>query len=205
MRAHVRALRWAAGLGLVSTTIAITSGVGSAAVLGRSTTAVGGRVAATAASPPFAVQRAIVLSPSLVELVDSGTVVASHQLTAEGTFSIPEVAAIVNNPAWLTATSPGVYLLQAALIAGPGTSLQIASPAVSALHLAPGFGTFLGGEGAKAVIDHVTVASWNAATGTPEVTPALGRPFILFQTIPPSRWKEPTSATSAHTRQAPRE
>jgi hypothetical protein len=168
-------------MGMATTTIAVASGVGSAAVPTRSAAAVGGRVAATVASPPFAVQRAIVLSPSLVELVDSGTIVATHQLTAEGTFSIPEVAQIVNNPAWLTATSPGVYLLQAALIAGPGTALQIASPAVSALHLALGFGAFLGGEGAKAVIDHVTVTSWNTATGTPEVTPTLGRPFILFQ------------------------
>jgi hypothetical protein len=131
--------------------------------------------------PRFTVDGAIVLSRGMVELVVNGTVVVRHSLLAEGTFTIPMVTAIVDEPDWISETAPGVYTLQAPLIAGPGTSLDVAAPAVTSLRLVTGLGVFIGGEQAQATFDHVLVTSWNKATGSPMTTPTPGRPFVLFQ------------------------
>jgi hypothetical protein len=174
-----------AGLALTSS---VAWALGSPATSARAGTSdVSGKVPrshTTSTTPPvpaFSISRAIVLSPSMVELVDNGSVTGTFRLTAEGAYTIPQIASIIGQPGWLTSTAPGVWLLQAALIAGPGTSLQIASPAVTTLRLAMGDGAFVGGERAYASIDHVSVTSWNVATAKPETVAVTNRPFLLFQ------------------------
>jgi hypothetical protein len=178
-----------AAASIIAMLIVMTGGPSAGASTSSSSSTAGAAKAASTtkpashATPPFAVQRAIVLSKAMVEQVANGAIVATHRLTAEQPYTLPQVASMVNDPTWLANTAPGVYLLKAALIAGPGTSLRVSSPAVTSVRLAygQGAGVFIGGEAAWALFDGVSVTSWNVLTGAPEATPALGRPFILFQ------------------------
>ena len=181
LRRHVIVGALAAVL-TVATFTALTSGPLAGAASGASMAATVAASSATkTVAPPVAVQRAIVLSKSMVEQVVNGTVVATHPLTAEQPYTLPQVASLVNDPTWLASTAPGIYLLRAALIAGPGTVLRISSPAVTTIRLAEGQGVFIGGEAAYALFEGVSVTSWDMSTGRAVATPTLGRPFILFQ------------------------
>jgi hypothetical protein len=95
--------------------------------------------------------------------------------------SLEAVIAAVNDPGWASQVSPGVFFLRAALVQTAHTVLSVASPGVSQVRLADLPGVFLAGSQAKATFDHVTVESWDAATGAPETQPAQGRPFVLYE------------------------
>jgi hypothetical protein len=94
---------------------------------------------------------------------------------------LPAVIAAINNPAWAAKVAPGVFLLEAALVQGPGTSLRIAAPSVSEVRLADQPNVYLGGSQASVSFDHVTVESWDVTAGGPETQDATGRPFVLYE------------------------
>ena len=121
----------------------------------------------TTPAPPGA---GVVFDPATQKIVLSG-----------GTVSLPVLSRIVNNPAALTETAPGEWLLGVDLEIGPGASLTVAAPAVRRLALSSAPGRFVAVrvQGGKLAVTGTCVTSWDVAGRHADTDSANGRSFIL--------------------------
>jgi hypothetical protein len=123
----------------------------------------------------------VILRVNEIGLYTGATVTRTVPFDASKGVSLESIVAAVHDPAWAAEVAPGTFLLQAALIQGPGTALSIASPGVAEIRLADQPGVFIGGTQAKTTINHVHVESWDVATGGPETKDSQNRPFVLYE------------------------
>lgn len=95
--------------------------------------------------------------------------------------SLPALSRIIDNPAALTETSPGEWLLGVDLEVDPGASLDITAPAVRRLDLSSAPGRFVAVrvQGGKLNVTGSCVSSWDPAQHRADVDYADGRSFIL--------------------------
>jgi parallel beta-helix repeat protein len=95
-------------------------------------------------------------------------------------FTLRGVSAAIADPAWIAEVEPGVFRLDAALVQ-LGSTMEVKAPDVRAVQLTTRPHVFIGGLRAKVVFEDVTVTSWDPAGGGPDLTPADGRAFVLYQ------------------------
>ncbi len=95
--------------------------------------------------------------------------------------SLPALSRVVNDPAALSETAPGEWLLNVDLEIGPGASLDVTAPAVRRLALssAPGRFVAIRVHGGKLAVTGSCVTSWNVAQRQADTAYADGRSFIL--------------------------
>lgn len=124
-------------------------------------------------------RRQVVVYPDRLELFHGDVFLGRLAFPGRRT-TLPEIADVlarINLRDWARPLRPGEYLLGAALVQAPGTTLTIAAPEVRTVRLA---GAYLAGLGARARLAGVTVTSWDPAAGAPERRPRPGRPFVLY-------------------------
>lgn len=115
-----------------------------------------------------------------LQLVEEGQLVDTIPFSGLDT-TIPQIAEAIDDPTWVARSGPGTYELRAALVQAPGTTLTVRSPAVEELRLVDLPGVFLGGDDAQALVEGVTVTSWNREGTGPDTVHEDGRPFILYE------------------------
>ena len=94
--------------------------------------------------------------------------------------AITDALASSPDPTLITETSPGVYLIQAALTQAPGTRLALTAPRTREIRLAGRPDVYLTGVGAEALLNGVRVTSWDTTRQQPAADPATMRPFIAY-------------------------
>ncbi len=102
-------------------------------------------------------------------------------LSAGTGVSLPALSRIVNDPAALTETAPGEWLLNVDLEIDQGASLSVTAPAVRRLALssAPGRFVAIRVQGGKLAVTGSCVTSWNPAQRQADTDYADGRSFVL--------------------------
>ncbi|MDQ3305870.1 MAG: right-handed parallel beta-helix repeat-containing protein, partial [Actinomycetota bacterium] len=124
----------------------------------------------------------MVIDPAGIELIEGGQLVGRISLpSTESPLSLPVVTQAVADPSWIAEVEPGVFELAAALVQEAGTALDVAAPRVEELRLLNRPDVFLGGLGATARFEGVSVTSWDPALGAPDEELGDGRPFVLYQ------------------------
>jgi parallel beta-helix repeat protein len=108
---------------------------------------------------------------------------ATHTVLVTGGHGVtlPALAQALGNPDVLREEAPGEWLLSADLAVPPGTSVQIAAPAVRWLKLLSTAGRFASVRAFGGTVDVAgsCITSWDPATGTADTDSANGRSFIL--------------------------
>ncbi|MDH4147458.1 MAG: right-handed parallel beta-helix repeat-containing protein, partial [Acidimicrobiia bacterium] len=123
--------------------------------------------------------RVILVEPSRAVLQAGGQVLREVPLP-RGALDFGELAQALSDPNWILRIKPGTYEVKAAIVQAPGTSLRVAAPDVSDLRLVDNPHVFLGGRGAEASFEGVTVTSWARDGSGPDENYADGRPFVLY-------------------------
>lgn len=124
-------------------------------------------------------RRQIVLYPNRIEFLHGARSLGSVAFPGRDT-SLPQLAEVVGRvdpSGWIRQAGPGRYVLRAALVQAPGTTLTVAAPAVREVRLA---GAYLAGFGAHARLQGITLTSWDPGTRAPERQPRRGRPFVFY-------------------------
>jgi parallel beta-helix repeat protein len=128
-------------------------------------------------------RRHILLEPRSLKLYQDADLL--WWLRFDGTAATLEgIAAAMSRsprPEWLQQSDPGVLTLRAGLVQAPGTSLQVAAPAVKTLRISSETEAYVAGAGASVRFSGVGVTSWNPVTGGPEEDVGSGRPFITYR------------------------
>jgi parallel beta-helix repeat protein len=126
----------------------------------------------------------IVIRPHSVDLMTGPKVVWSHPSTPA--LTLPVLYRMVHagpKPKWLMLGGTGVYVMRAAIVQAPHTSLTISTPAVRQLRMMStgkvGQEVYLCGMAARVTISGTHVTSWRM-NGTPDPHPALRRPFVSY-------------------------
>ncbi|HEY0814461.1 MAG TPA: right-handed parallel beta-helix repeat-containing protein, partial [Pseudonocardia sp.] len=102
-------------------------------------------------------------------------------VTAGNGVSLPQLSRIVNDPAALSETAPGEWLLNVDLEIDKGASLVVSTPAVRKLELSSAAGRFVAVrvDGGKLAVTGSCVTSWDVAQRHADTDYADGRSFIL--------------------------
>jgi parallel beta-helix repeat protein len=126
----------------------------------------------------------IVIRPGRVELMTGSEVVWSHPGAVRMT--LPALYRMIHagpKPKWLGQVGPGRFVMRAAIVQAPGTTLVITTPAVRELRMMStgkvGQEVYLAGVAARVSISGTHVTSWRL-NGTPDPTPSMRRPFISY-------------------------
>lgn len=127
--------------------------------------------------------RALLVVPGALELIEGGQLARRINFppSAQGPVPFEVIVEAVADPAWISEVEPGVFELSSAFVQAPGTTVSITAPRVQRLRLIDRPGVFLGGKGATARIEGVSVTSWDPERKAPDVELADGRPFVLYQ------------------------
>jgi parallel beta-helix repeat protein len=125
--------------------------------------------------------RMTLLYRDAIVLLQGGKIVRAKPFDASSTVSFRSIAEAIADPAWIAEVSGGVFQVDTAFVQLEGTSMTITSPDVRELRLTNRPHVFLGGRGARVVIDGVTVTSWDPERGGPDLDPSDGRAFILYE------------------------
>jgi parallel beta-helix repeat protein len=125
--------------------------------------------------------RMTLLYRDAIVLLQGGQIARAIPFDASTTVSFRAIAEAIADPAWIAEVSGGVFQVDTALVQLGGTSMTIASTELSELRLTSRQHVFLGGRGAKVVIDGVTITSWDPDRGGPDLDPSDGRAFILYE------------------------
>ena len=142
--------------------------------------------------------RTVIVQPDAILLVEGGRLVRNipvppvieYQRAETGrlvavprppaSFTLKGVTAAVGDPAWMAEVEPGVFQVDAALVQ-LATTMHVKAPEVTAVRLTTRPHVFIGGLHAQTVFEGVTVTSWDPGANGPDLTPADGRPFVLYQ------------------------
>ena len=126
--------------------------------------------------------RAVHVTPTRLELVGGGTLIERVPLRAAAGTPVPfeRIAEILISRSWAAEVEPGVFELSAALVQAPGTTLIMTAPRVKEVRLLNEPGVFLGGRGAAAHLEGVSIVSWDKDAGGPDLTLDDGRPFVYY-------------------------
>ncbi|MBW3573531.1 MAG: right-handed parallel beta-helix repeat-containing protein [Actinobacteria bacterium] len=125
--------------------------------------------------------RAMVVAPGRIEMIQEGRLVRRLALPASaGPIPFERLARVVNDPAWIDEVEPGVFEVATAIVQEAGTSMVFAAPGVRLVRLLDRPDVFLGGRGATARFEGVSVTSWNTERGGPDEELSDGRPFVLY-------------------------
>jgi hypothetical protein len=137
---------------------------------------------ATAPAPPdLGNNKSIFISTIRIELRDGARVLRIVPTPAAAPLDFGALVRAVGDPAWVSETQPGVFMVSAAIVQAPGTSLRVAAPSVREVRLAALPGVHLGGSMAKATFEGVTVTSWDPQSAGPVVPVQAGRPYVLYR------------------------
>jgi parallel beta-helix repeat protein len=178
-------VRWMAGVAaIVTVTLGMVAGCGQAEPPPLVPHQVASPSAADAAAPcsreaPVGAADSGPAPPGTVAVFDRA---AQKIVLSAGTgVSLPALSRIVNDPAALTETAPGEWLLGVDLEIGPGASLAVTAPAVRRLALssAPGRFVAIRVQGGKLAVAGSCVTSWDPAQRHADTDYADGRSFIL--------------------------
>lgn len=128
-------------------------------------------------------RRHIVLRPGKVDLMVGPSVTWSGPLSVvggePGLADVGRVVAHSPHPDWLSEVAPGIWMLRAALVQAPGTSLDVSTPRVRELRMLSDSEVYLAGVSATVHFVGVRVTSWRPAGG-PDPVASLRRPFISY-------------------------
>lgn len=125
--------------------------------------------------------RATVVYRDAIVLLQGGAVYRTIPFDASQTVGLKAVVEAVADPDWMVEVAAGVFQLDTALIQLGTTSLEITAPDVTEVRFTDRRDVFLGGRGASVLIDGVTVTSWDANRGGPDLNADDGRAFILYE------------------------
>lgn len=125
--------------------------------------------------------RALLVGPGSIELVQDGRLHRRVALArSREPITFERIARAVGDPAWIAEVEPGVFEVATAMVQAPGTSISFAAPGVRVIRLLDRPDVFIGGRGAAARFEGVTVTSWDADRGGPDEELSDGRPFVLY-------------------------
>jgi parallel beta-helix repeat protein len=124
--------------------------------------------------------RAVVVEPGRVVLLEAGQFVREAPLPEGPEVRFEDVARAVGDPAWIAEVEAGVFLVDTPVVQR-GATMVASAPAVRELRLTTRPHVFLGGTGATARFEGVTVTSWDPAVGGPDTELADGRPFVVYR------------------------
>ena len=126
--------------------------------------------------------RAVRVRMGSVELIEGGRLLERVDLPPrDGPLPFEEVAALMEAYSWAVEVEPGVFELSAAVVQAPGTTMSVAAPRVKAVRLLDRPGVFIGGRGATARFEGVTVTSWDPRRAGPDENPEDHRPFVVYE------------------------
>jgi poly(beta-D-mannuronate) C5 epimerase len=125
---------------------------------------------------PVITTRAILVHQHRVELIVGGRRIRIVENDYSGVISIPYLYAAIHDPSWIQETSPGTFLLRAALVDQSDAFVAIA-PATRAINMPVGADVFMSFSGVSAWFVHVKVASVGIRTW---ISPRTPRPFLAF-------------------------
>jgi parallel beta-helix repeat protein len=124
--------------------------------------------------------RAVIIEPDRLLMIEGGQLEQTVP-RPPGPLRFEDLTRLVNDTDWIKEVSSGVFEMYTTVFQQPGTELIIAAPAVTTLRLVDAPYEFLGGSGAKALIEGATVTSWAYEGEGPDTNAADGRPFILYE------------------------
>lgn len=125
--------------------------------------------------------RAMVVDQGRIEMIQEGRLVRRVSLPLSSQpIPFERLARAVGDRAWINEVEPGVFEVATAIVQEAGTSVLFNAPAVRLIRLLDRPDVFLGGRGATARFEGVTVTSWSAQHGGPDMELSDGRPFVLY-------------------------
>ncbi|MBW3641833.1 MAG: right-handed parallel beta-helix repeat-containing protein [Actinobacteria bacterium] len=125
--------------------------------------------------------RAMLVEAGRIEMIQEGRLVRRVALPrSEVPIPFERIVRAVADPAWIDEVEPGVFEVATAIVQEAGTSMVFAAPDVRLIRLLDRPDVFLGGRGAIARFEGVTVTSWDAEQGGPDEDLSDGRAFVLY-------------------------
>ncbi|HVF14957.1 MAG TPA: right-handed parallel beta-helix repeat-containing protein [Acidimicrobiales bacterium] len=126
--------------------------------------------------------RAVRVEVGGLELVEGGRLVDRYELpVTDEPLPFETFAEFLELYGWAAEVEPGVFELSAAVIQSPGTAIRVAAPRVTTVRLLDLPGVFVGGRGARARFEGVTITSWDPVRSAPDDDPQDHRPFVVYE------------------------